>query len=163
MTEQVCYLLEVDGETCVYCPEVPAVTAVPEVIITDYNRGWNSSAYSASDIAGDVYTQFTVPALVEGVFCGFADTRTSNNPVDIPFAFYIYQSAGRQLWSIYELGVQKTSPVVRVPETDTFRIERRNGRVTYFFNGHVYYTSAATIFNDLVVVACMYAAGDGVD
>jgi hypothetical protein len=158
-----CYLIETEEQTCVQCPEVLAVTGVPEVIIVDNNFGWNSSAYSGAQIAGDCYTQFTVPAAVAGVFCGLADARVDNSPSHIPFAFYIYQHAGAQLWAIWENGVQKTSPVVRVPETDTFRIERRAGKVTYFFNGHVYYTSVDTTLADLVVVACMYAAGDGVD
>lgn len=160
---QVCYPVVVGGQNCIQCPEVLAVTAVPGRTITDRNLGWNASAYSVSDIAGDVYTEFSVPANVTGVFCGFADRRVDDNPANIPFAFYVYQSGGQQLWSIYELGVQQTSPVVRVPATDLFRIERRSGAITYFFNNRRYYASAGTILSDLVVLTCMYAAGDGVD
>jgi hypothetical protein len=136
---------------------------VPTQTIVDPQLGWNASAHSAQLLTGDVYTQFTIPANVVGVVCGLAPRHIDSRPVNVPFAIYAYSSAGRSYWRVFEAGVAKTAPVVRVPETDVFRIERRGQGVRYFFNGRQYYVSAATYSGALRVVACMYAAQDGVN
>jgi hypothetical protein len=152
-----------DGSYCVVCPEIPAAPAVPTQTIVDPQLGWNASAHSTQSLTGDVYTQFTIPANVVGVVCGLAPRHIDSRPVNMPFAIYAYSSAGRSYWRVFEAGVAKTAPVVRVPETDVFRIERRGQGVRYFFNGRQYYVSAATYSGALRVVACMYAAQDGVN
>ena len=152
-----------DGSYCVVCPEIPAAPAVPEQTIIDPRLGWNASAHSVEALSGDCYTQFTIPAGVVGVVCGFAPTHVDSRPVNVPFGLYAYSSAGRSYWRVFERGVAKTAPVVRAPETDLFRIERRGQKVRYFFNNHQYYVSADNYAGALRVVACMYRAGDGVN
>lgn len=152
-----------DGSYCVVCPEIPAVTAVPSQTIVDPRLGWNASAHSARSLAGDVYTQFTIPANVVGVVCGLAPQHLDSRPVNVPFAIYVYSAAGRSYWRVFEGGVAKTAPVERASATDVFRIERRGSTVRYFFNGKTAYVSAAPSIGALVVVACMYAAQDGVN
>jgi hypothetical protein len=147
---------------CVDCPEVPAITAVPAVVVNDPLYGWNSGAYSQQTLDGDIYAQFNLPACV-GTVVGFAPTRRSTDPVDIDYGFYCYKAAGREVWVVMERGVAKTNPVTRDPATDVFRIERRNGVVRYFFDGRTVYVSATPSIGAQVVVACMYAAQDGVN
>lgn len=148
--------------SCIDCEEVTAIAAVPTVVLTDNLYGWNASAYSTQSLAGDFYTQFNLPAVV-GAVVGFAPLRRSNDPRDVDHAFYCYKNAGREVWVVQERGVAKTSPVTRDPATDTFRIERRNGVVRYFFNGRTVYASTLPSTGGQVVVACLYSAGDGVN
>lgn len=148
--------------TCVDCPEVTAIAAVPEQRIVDRRLGWNAGARSVFPRAGDCYTQFTVPAHVIGVVCGLAPVL-SVDPRAVPHGFYIYQDSGRELWRVVEGGVGKTAPVVRAPDTDSFRIERRNGVVRYLFNNRQFYVSTARAIDALFVVACLYADNDGIN
>ena len=157
-----CTTTTINGQSCVVCAEQPYIAPVPAQTIIDPNIGWNSSAYSAAKISGDCYTQFMLPDCI-GTVVGLAPERASNDPRDIPHGFYIYEAGGRRLWSVSEGGVEKTAPVVRVAGTDVFRIERRERTVSYFHNGKRIYVSDAPSIEPLVVVACMYSAGDGVN
>lgn len=148
---------------CYDVPAVSAIASIPPVVHYDNQYGWNSSAISVAHRTGDVYTQFTLPADVTGVVCGLATERKSNDPRDIPHAFYVYQQAGRQYWRVTENGVGVTDPVEAAPDTDLFRIERRADTVSYFFNRKRIYVSTKPSVLPLRVVACMYAAGDGVN
>lgn len=148
-------------QACLDCPEVAAVPAVPAQTIVDRQLGWNSGARSGVSIIGDCYTQFTVPAHAVGVVCGLAPARNGTDPANVPHAFYVYQDAGRELWCVVEGGIPKTAPVAR--GDDLFRIERRAGVVRYFVNNRRVYVSAAPARAPLMVVACLYAAFDGID
>lgn len=147
---------------CIDCPEVPYIAGTPTQVLTDNLYGWNSSAYSAQQLDGDLYVQFNAPSCL-GLALGFASERKSDNPRDLSHMFYINKSAGRETWVVAEGASTKTAPADRDPSTDTFRIERRNGVVRYLFNNRPVYVSAAPSYGPLVVVACMYAAGDGVN
>lgn len=157
-----CTVQIIGNQSCIVCPEVPFVAAVPARTLVDNNYGWNASAISYQRHAGDCYTEFSMPDGI-GTVVGLAPERRSSDPRDVPHAIYAYESAGRDWWVVSEAGVPKTTPVARVPATDTFRIERRNGAVRYFHNNRQVYVSATPQFASLVVVACMYAAGDGVN
>lgn len=148
---------------CYDIPAVPAVPAVPSQTIVDEMFGWNASAHSAIQRTGDCYTQFTVPDGVVGVVCGLAPEHLSSDPRDVPHAFYVYQEAGRSFWRVMESGVSVTDPLETLPDSDLFRIERRGGTVSYFFNGKRLHVSAVSSLSPLRVVACLYAAGDGVN
>lgn len=147
---------------CLDCPEIPAIAATPEIVTTDRRYGWNASAHSQRADAGDCYTQFSAPANVRGVVCGLANLHRSSLPRDVPFAFYIYQSAGAQWWRVLESGVAKTAPVRRA-RTDSFRIERKGREVRYYVNNTLRYTSQAAGTGTLQVVACLYSADDGIN
>lgn len=157
------YTPKADFSYCIVCPELPAITAVVGSTTVDRRLGWNAEARSVASHAGDCFTQFTIPANVVGVICGFGEDTPEADPRDILHGFYIYQEAGKQLWRVVESADPKTAPVVRVPATDLFRIEKRAGVVRYFFNNRVLYTSLVRSDNEVVVVASLYAAGDGVD
>lgn len=157
------YTNGVQSATCVDCPEIPAVAAVPAQTIVDPQPGWNASARSVLSISGDAYTQFTVPAGVVGVVCGLSNAHRNSSPGTVTHGFFVYQEGGKQYWRVIESGVYQTAAVLRAPATDVFRVERRSGVVRYFFNGRVYYTSATPLQGDAIVVACMYSAEDGVD
>jgi hypothetical protein len=147
--------------TCVVCYASPAVEAVPARTISVPRAGWDASAYSQTRLDGDLKLTFNVPSSV-GVITGLATERRSNDPRDVPWAFYVWKSGGAEKWAVSEAGVLKTTPVVRVPETDVFRIERCNGTVTYLHNNLIVYVSEANSLGSLVAVTCLYASGDGV-
>lgn len=157
-----CQYQTINGQSCVVCPEQPYIAPTPEQRIIDPRYGWNASAYSVERREGDCYTQFSMPPCMAAAV-GFAASRLSSDPRDIPHAFYIYRNAGAEYWVVLEAGVPITAPVLRVPETDEFRIERRGSTVTYFHNGKTKHVSAVPTAVPLVVVGCMYAAEDGVD
>lgn len=147
---------------CQDCPEIPAIAAVPAVVTTDPHLGWNSSAHSVARFEGDCVTEFGLPAGVVGVVCGLASAHRSSLPRDVDFAVYAYEAAGAQWWQLLERGVAKTSPVLRDPAHDLFRIERRGATVRYFFANRQLYVSATPSSGPLQVVACLYSANDGV-
>jgi hypothetical protein len=147
---------------CIDCPEIPAVVAVPERTITDPRYGWNASARSRVQLAGDCYTQFEVPAHAMGVVCGFAGEHRGPDPRDVSHGFYVYQDAGRELWRVVEAGLPVTAPIARTPG-ELFRLERRPSGVSYFVNNRRVYASAAPAAPALLVVACLFAASDGVN
>ena len=156
-----CYPVVINGENCVTCPAITAVAAVPTQVVYSPRIGWDASAYSAVRRSGPVYTEFQLSACV-GTVVGLANARASNDPRSVPHGFYCYQNSGREFWSVAENGVEKTTPVVRVPGTDLFRIERRGELVTYFHNNTRVYVSTLPSIGQVVVVACLYASGDGV-
>lgn len=159
MTE--CVITTPPGQRCVSCPEVPYVAPVAAQTIVERIYGWNASAYSAQQLAGDCQTTFQVASSI-GVVCGLAPERLSSDPRDVPHGFYCYEDSGRKLWAVSEAGATKTAPATWVPTTDEFRIERRNGSVSYFVNGRRVYASTVQAREPLRVVACMYASDDGV-
>lgn len=156
-----CAIVDYPDQTCVVCPEVPAIAAVAERTITDPLYGWNASAYSATRREGDCYVQFGLPSAI-GTVVGLANARLSHDPRDVPHAFYAYRADGREYWVVSEGGVAVTAPVVRAIDTDVFRIERRDATIRYFHNGRQVHEAPA-LLGGLVVVACLYAAGDGVE
>lgn len=161
---QACVPVIVGGQNCVSCPEVIAVAGVPEQIINDPRVGWNTSAYSRALLPGPCYTQFSMPAGIYGCAVGVTTARTSNDPRRLPHAIFVLQEAGVQWWTVYEMGVEKIPRERRFPETDLFRIERRGTQITYLHNGRrVYESTQPAAPEGLCVVACMYAAPDGVN
>lgn len=147
---------------CVSCPEVPAVIAAPAQTITDPRLGWNTSARSIDVREGDFFVQFGIPPSV-GVVCGFAAGHPNRDPANVEHGFYAHVYAGAEYFTVIERGVEKTSRVLRVPATDVFRIERRASVVRYFRNNRQIYVSTAPSIGAKMIVACMYAAEDGVD
>jgi hypothetical protein len=160
---QVCQRVERATEVCVICPEVPYIAPVAAVTLTDPNYGWNASAYSAQRRVGDIYTEFTLPDVL-GTVVGLAPERRSHAPRDVPHGLYAYRQGGARWWVVVEAGVPVTTPVLRnAALDDVFRIERRAGVVRYFHDGRQVHASSVPSIGSAVVVACLYAADDGVD
>lgn len=161
MSGEACYPVVVGGDNCIQCDEVIAVEGVPEQTIITILYGWTASAISGDRLAGNVYTQFDVPASV-GVVVGLEIDILGQNPDFIRHGFYIYETDGNHWRAVIESGVTKTTPVVWAA-SDLFRIERRDGVVRYFVNGRQEYESLVPLTSDVIVVACLYASGDGVN
>lgn len=157
----VCSIETIGGLTCVVCPEVAEVPAVPEQIVYSPRAGWDSSAHSILRHDGAVYTKFI--AFGVGVVCGFANEHRSSDPRGVQHGFYSFRQAGANWWAVIESGVQKTTPVIHSPFGTEFRIERRiGGGVVYFVNNRAVYDSVTPSTGSLIVVACLYASGDKV-
>lgn len=157
-----CTVEIIGGETCVVCPGRPAVEAQPGRTIVDNMYGWNASARSLLRRNGDLYTQFTIPDESVGVACGLAREHANNSPATIDFGFYCYKQSGLKYWLVQERGVAKTSPVAHV-SADVFRIDRYRGTVRYYVNNELVHASAVSSIGELMIVSCLYAAGDRVD
>lgn len=151
------------ASVCYDCPAVPEIPAVPAQTIVDPRLGWNAGATSAEVHAGDCFVAFSIPAHVAGVVCGLAAAFVSTNPKDVDHGVFVYQDAGRELWCLVERGAKVSAPVVRAPDTDAFRIERRGTTVRYFFNNRQVRVSPLAAPGARRVVACLYRADDGVN
>lgn len=157
----VCTTQTINGQSCVVCTGQPYVAPVPAVTTVDPQFGWTASAYSKARHEGDCVVQFQMPGCV-GAVVGLAPERKSNDPADVPHGLYFYRSAGADWWMVQERGAGQAAPVAHLVDSDVFRIERRKGRITYFCNGRIVHRSALPAEGPLVVVGCLYAAGDGV-
>lgn len=162
MTTQVCSIVAGNGESCISCPAVEAVEAVEAQVITQAVHGWNAGAESVTRLEGDCYVQFSQPTCV-GAVVGLANTRHGTDPNGVQFGIYVYRNSGAEWWKVVENGVARTAAVLRDPDDDVFRIERRDGFVSYFHNGSLVYRSTIENHLSLIVVACLYSSGDGVD
>lgn len=161
MSTNSCRTQIINGQSCVVCTGQPYVAAVPARIEVDPQLGWNASAYSRARHAGDCVTQFQMPPSI-GAVVGLAPERRSNDPSDVLHGLYFYKQGGANFWLVQEAGVAITDPVAHAVNSDVFRIERRKTGVTYFCNGRIVHRSARPAVGSLVVVACLYAAEDGV-
>lgn len=151
----------INGQSCVVCTGQPYVAPVAPAIMVDPRLGWNASAHSATRHEGDCVTQFQMPPCI-GAVVGLAPSRVSSDPADVPHGLYFYRQGGANYWLVQEAGVAKTAPAAHAVDSDVFRIERRRGAVTYFCNRRIVYRSTRPAAGSLVVVACLYAAEDGV-
>lgn len=150
-----------DANGCVVWPYCPAVAYQPARIEQQAVLGWNAGANSITELAGDLHTVFTMPA-VAGVVIGLRSGRGKQTTPDlIEHGLYFNALAGAHLVHVVERGLGETSSVVR-DLGDTFEIRRVAGRVTYWRNGVLLYASTARSTGAKVVNACMYASGDTV-
>jgi hypothetical protein len=146
---------------CVSCPELPFIQAVPARTVVDPRLGWNSSARSAVELDGDCYVSFSAPQVV-GLVIGFATQYQPTDPVSIRHGFYMLQRSGRDVYHIIERGIVQTVSADRDVDIDRYRVERVGEQVQYKVNGTVVHSSTVPSRGQIMVVACMYAASDGV-
>lgn len=155
-------LANVAVSVCLDCPARPYIAPVAPKTLVDPRLGWNTVAGSRDRFAGDCVVEFGVPAHVAGVVCGLAPALAGTDPKQVTHGVFVYQEGGRELWCWVEHGVKVSDPVLRVPATDTFRIERRGTTVRYYFNRRQSRVSPLPAPGLRRVVACMYRADDGV-
>jgi hypothetical protein len=99
---------------------------------------------------------------VAGIVIGLRSGRARNTmPELIEHGLYFNSAAGVHLVHVMERGLGATGTIGR-DLADTFEIRRVGGRVTYWRNGALLYTSTARSTGVKVVNACMYASGDAV-
>jgi hypothetical protein len=150
-----------DANGCIVWPACPAVAYVPAHIEQQLVLGWNAGANSITELAGDLHTVFTMPA-VAGVVIGLRSGRAKQTTPDlIEHGLYFATFAGVHMVHVVERGLGATSNLARA-ESDTFEIRRLAGRVTYWRNGALLYASNARSTGAKVVNACLYASGDSV-
>lgn len=154
-----CTIVDEPTQVCISCPEVPYIAPVPSQTLVDPRLGWNSSARSIAEHAGDCYVSFSAPQVV-GLVIGFAPSYQPTDPASIHHGFYLFQRSGRDVYQIIERGIVQTARTQRFDQR--FRIERTGTQVTYKVDGAVVHSSAAPSSGTIMVVACMYAAPDGV-
>lgn len=149
----------IDANGCIISPEVPAVAPVPAYVRTTPVLGWNAGANSIDQLDGDVFTKFTVPAGVTGLYMGLKGARAKPTlPSLITHALYFERGVQDQ-FRVVEGGVTKTALVARGAD-DWFEIRRVAGAVTYWRNRALVYTSATPSSGPVLVNACLYASGD---
>lgn len=156
-----CTIVDEPTQVCVSCPEQPAVTAVPVQTLTDPRLGWNASARSVVELSGDCYAAFAAPQVI-GVVIGFAPEYIPADPASVRHGFYLFQRSGRDVYQVIERGIVQTAYGTRNIGVDHYRIERLGTQVQYKVNNVVVHTSAVPSSGTIMVVACMYAAPDGV-
>lgn len=157
----------IGGQTCVRCPAVEAVEAVPDQTLSERILGWNSSARSVESVSGDCYVEFNLPPSV-GVVCGLTSAHTGHDPRTVEFGFYVFELSGRRFYQVVESGTAVTSAAAYTPsegetDGDVLRIERDSNGIRYFVNGALDYVSAQRSSATMFVVACLYASDDGVN
>lgn len=151
-----------DENGCLVTPEQPAVTYVPARIERRPIIGWNAGANSITQLNGDMHTVFSMPLGTAGVVVGFRGGRTRQTVPDlIEHGLYFQSAGGYDMVQIVERGAPKTELVERGAD-DTFEIRRTYGRVTYWQDATLLYTSVAKSTGVKVVNACLYASGDEV-
>lgn len=139
-------------------PPVAGVPATPAQWLTDHQIGWNAGAHSVKRPDGDVQASFKVPA-ASGIIVGFNHVSLGVGFGEITHGIFFRQGVAR----VYESGAAKGEVLGFLP-TDTFRIERVNGTVSYYKEGALFYQSATLSTADsLIVDASLYSGGDRID
>ena len=152
-----------DVRTTVSYPAMPeqkaqdAVTYRPRTVVQEFGLGWNAGARSIAELAGNGAATFQVPAAV-GAVVGFNDVDEDAGYLSIEHGIYFR----RQTFQVIELGVPKGTEAT-FTGTDTFKIERIGGRVRYFKNDALIYTSLEPSTGTVFLDASMYSGGDAID
>lgn len=152
-----------DVTTTVFYPAMPeqkaqdAVTYRPRTVVQDFGLGWNAGARSIAELPGNGAATFQVPSAV-GAVVGFNDVDEDVGYLNIEHGLYFR----RQTFQVMELGVAKTADAVFSSE-DTFKIERIGGRVRYFRNDELIYTSETPSLGTVFLDASLYSGGDTID
>jgi hypothetical protein len=123
--------------------------------ITQSVPGWNGGANTVAELAGDGYYTFQVGQRT-GICVGLSKTVCGGFYEQIEHAFLIQGNSV----AIYESGVLKSGPVVRVVDGKTFKIDRTNGVVTYSLDNVLLYTSTQSSMGTVWLDAAFYAMGD---
>lgn len=135
----------------------PGVAYRPQTVVQEFGLGWNAGARSIGGLPGNGAATFKIPSAV-GIVVGFNDVDEGAGYLDIEHGLYFR----RQTYQVMELGVAKTSDAT-FTATDTFKIERIGGRVRYFKNDALIYTSDLPSTGTVFLDASMYSGGDTIE
>lgn len=155
-----------DENGCLDCPALPPRPAVPAHIEIEYPIGWRG-ANSILMLGGDVHID-KIKA-VKGstsVVCGYKQSRSAVSlPQFISHGIQFFLVGGFQFFRAIEFGLPKTSNVL-YNDDDFFEIVRMGSLVVYtrdVGSGPVpFYTSTIPLSGDVLVNACLYTSGDGI-
>lgn len=135
----------------------PAVAYRPRTVVEDFGLGWNAGARSIAELPGNGAATFQVPAAV-GAVVGFNDVDEDAGYLNIEHGFYFR----RQTFQVMERGEAKTTDAI-FAGGDTFKIERIGGRVRYYKNDALIYTSDLSSTGTVFLDASLYSGGDTID
>lgn len=135
----------------------PAVSYRPRTVVEEFGLGWNAGARSIAELVGNGAATFQVPAAV-GAVVGFNDVDEDAGYLNIEHGLYFR----RQTFQVMELGTAKTVDAV-FAGGDTFKIERIGGRVRYYKNDALIYTSDLPSTGTVFLDASLYSGGDTID
>jgi len=152
-----------DVATTVFHPALPeqkaqaAISYRPRTVVQDFGLRWNAGARSIAELDGNGAATFRVPTAV-GAVVGFNDVDEDAGYLNIEHGLYFR----RQTFQVMEQGVAKTPDSV-FSGSDTFKIERIGGRVRYFRNDGLVYTSTAPSTGRVFLDASLYSGGDTIE
>ena len=119
-----------------------------------FTPGWDSGAISAEQLPGDGGYTWTV-GQATGIVCGFNNNDTGAHYNDINHGFYIEASRYR----IIESGSFKTT-LASYTSGATFKVQRRDGTVTYYIDDALVYTSDTLSDGPVFLDCSLYAYND---
>lgn len=135
-------------------PAQPAVPALASKVEQEFNLGWNARGRSRAEFPSGVRATFKADRTVTGAVVGLNTRYSVTGYADIKFAFYLSHGIAKVL----EDGAEQAT-VGPFASGAEFRVERANGKVTYFIDGAQVWQSnndAAPMFLD----AALYTGGD---
>lgn len=135
----------------------PSVSYRPRTVVEEFGLGWNAGARSISELTGNGAATFQVPTSV-GVVVGFNEVDEGAGYLEIEHGIYFR----RRTFQVIERGVFKGSEAT-FTSADTFKIERIGGRVCYYKDSTLVYTSLEPSTGSVFLDASMYSGGDTID
>lgn len=119
------------------------------------NPAFDAGARTVAEFSSDGFFTFSVEQAT-GIVCGLNTLDSGAEETEILYGFYLESGLVR----IVERGVFKTAFVSYTPVTSVFRVERINGRVRYYKDGTLLYTSPVLSTGTVFLDCSLYAAGD---
>lgn len=119
------------------------------------NPQFDAGARTVAEFSSDGFFTFSVEQAT-GIVCGLNTLDGGASETEILYGFYLESGRVR----IVERGIFKTAFVSYTPVTSVFRVERINGRVRYYKDGTLLYTSSVLSTGTVFLDCSLYAAGD---
>lgn len=107
-------------------------------------------------VSGDGYFEFTVPTTQTYTYAGLNTDASAATSISMPFAFEISGS----YVSVRENGIYRSD--IRYNANDVLRIAIESGKVKYYKNGTLFYTSTAAPVYPLAADVSLQRAGGGI-
>ncbi|MTI21292.1 LamG domain-containing protein, partial [Fulvivirga sp. RKSG066] len=121
--------------------------------------GYNAGAYSKNrlPLGEDGYFEFVVANQNARLFMGLSKHNADVNYLSIDYSIFIFNNN----YYVYERGVKKYE-ATGVKANDEFRVERQSGKIRYFRNNELFYTSEKSSHSDLSIDASFFNHNDEV-
>jgi len=139
-----------------FLPPTPAIPAVPEQYLYDFQLGWNARARSITSMRGDGRYSFRVPVSTVGAVVGLTDNPQDSGYGDIRWGFSITRGVVRAVERGVEVQSFGTFP------NASLSIERSAGEIVYRIAG-VDVRRVPSDGGTMVLGAALYSGDDGVE
>lgn len=147
---------QVTVKTCY--PAIPGRAGTPARLDTLENFGWNAGARSSAKIPDNGYFSGVLPPSPVGVQFGLIGRSPIHDYSEMAHSLVVRYGA----LTVVERGKTVAGPFA-VPSGATVKVQRLNGRVTYWANGTELYTSTEASAGDIYGGALLYSAIDYVN